>query len=393
LACLLVVFFAASVSMAQSLMTVRVEEHRESLRLARDDRDSSQQALALTRRNRTADSLPPASSHLETRSSRTQRCDRLCSCRSLSLKVWQWQMDSRVSGEPTDTEVGCSTQYVQVVNTSFCGFQQEIGALIAGPTPGTPLCPDSRRLQTNNRRPIVLSTRLRTLDLQPVLRFHQPFLQCIAVPPPLTRPGTYKRISFQTTISTTTQDGRVVDAYYETFNSLAHRQHSFWAAMSAPTDRPAISREPRDAVCFQQVRPSAALSDIDGSTPPPGSRIHVDFETTAEPLQVPRRFHTPRELDLYALRHPCCGFQPGVRRRHLRSQPAPRSNSTSLADRLMYRLAYRNSAPMSAGRESFVVADQVAASLVRNPESQRTPRLPSRVHLRLTPAIVVGSIA
>ena len=121
-------------------------------------------------------------------------------------------------------------------------------------------------------------------------------------------------------------------------------------------------------------------ADLDGSTAPPAGAPNScsNFGTnSAAPLEVPRRLGDARELDadrpdevpVAAFSPACSGGGTCI------PQPGTTQKLDSLADRLMYRLAYRN----FGDHESLVVNHSVTAgssvgrALVRDPQPDGTP--------------------
>src|SRR5229473_6459283 len=272
-----------------------------------------------------------------------------------------------VTGAPPDTNgtVG-ATQYVQWVNTSFAIFNKSSGALIAGPTAGNTLWSGfGGGCQTNNDGdPVVLYDKAAQRWV-----FSQfsvtttPYLQCIAVSTTSDATGTYNRYSFQYgNFDDYPKMGVWSDGYYETFNMF--NGNTFVGADACAYNRTAmLAGSAATQVCFQQGSSVGGLlpSDIDGTTAPPAGspnymvyfgtnnlnlfKFHVDFNTPANST-----FTGPTVIPVAAF-SPLCGGGTCV----------PQSGTTqqldSLADRLMYRLAYRN----LGTHESLVVNHSVAA--------------------------------
>ncbi|HYL12830.1 MAG TPA: hypothetical protein VEV41_07330, partial [Terriglobales bacterium] len=274
-----------------------------------------------------------------------------------------------VNGAPPDTNgaVG-TTQYVQWVNTSFAIFNKSTGALISGPTPGNTLWSGfGGGCQTrNDGDPIVLYDKLanRWVFSQFSVPSTGPYLQCIAVSTSADATGTYNRYSFQ---YNNTDDypkmGVWPDAYYETFN-MFDAQGAFLGADVCAYNRTAmLNGTAATQVCFQQGTSVGGLlpADLDGTTvPPAGSpnymlfygtndlnlfKFHVDFTTPTN-----SSFTGPTVIPVAAFT-PLCNGGTCV------PQPGTTNQLDSLADRLMYRLAYRN----LGTHESLVVNHSVAA--------------------------------
>jgi hypothetical protein len=273
-----------------------------------------------------------------------------------------------ITGAPPDTEgtVG-ATQYVQWVNTSFAIFNKTNGALIAGPTAGNTLWSGfGGGCQTNNDGdPIVLYDKIAQRWIFSQFSVSTtPYLQCIAVSTTSDATGTYNRYSFQYTDFDDYPKMSVwPDAYYETFNMFAGGT-TFAGADACAYNRAAMmAGTTATQVCFQQSTAVGGLlpSDLDGTTPPPAGspnymmyfgtnnlnlyKFHVDFTTPTNST-----FTGPTVINVAAF-SPVCGGGTCI------PQPGTSNTVDSLADRLMYRLAYRN----FGSHESLVVNHSVVA--------------------------------
>jgi hypothetical protein len=272
-----------------------------------------------------------------------------------------------VNSAPPDTNgaVG-STQYVQWVNSSFAVFNKSTGALIAGPTAGNSLWTGfGGGCETNNDGdPIALYDKLANRWV--LTQFSvttTPFLQCVAVSTTSDATGTYNRYSFQySNFDDYPKMGVWPDAYYITFNMF--NGNTFVGSDACAYDRNAmLNGQPATQVCFQQGSSVGGLlpSDLDGTTAPPAGspnflvffgsnnlnlfKFHVDFATPGNST-----FTGPTVIPVAAFTALCNG-----------GTCVPQSGTSqqldSLADRLMYRLAYRN----FGTHESLVVNHSVVA--------------------------------
>ncbi len=272
-----------------------------------------------------------------------------------------------VTGAPPDTNgtVG-ATQYVQWVNTSFAIFNKSTGALISGPTAGNTIWSGfGGGCQNNNDGdPVVLYDKLANRWV-----FSQfsvtttPYLQCIAVSTTSDATGTYNRYSFQySNFDDYPKMGVWPDAYYETFNMF--NGNTFVGADACAYNRSAmLAGTTATQVCFQQGSSVGGLlpSDLDGTTAPPAGspnymlyfgtnnlnlyKFHVDFTTPSNST-----FTGPTVINVAAFNALCNGGT-------CVPQPSVTQQLDSLADRLMYRLAYRN----LGNHESLVVNHSVTA--------------------------------
>jgi len=273
-----------------------------------------------------------------------------------------------VTGAPPDTEgtVG-ATQYVQWVNTSFAIFNKSTGALISGPSAGNTLWSGfGGGCQTNNDGdPIVLYDKLAQRWIFSQFSVSTtPYLQCIAVSTTSDATGTYNRYSFQySNFDDYPKMGVWPDAYYETFNMFAGGT-TFVGADACAYDRNAmLAGTSATQVCFQQGTSVGGLlpSDFDGTAAPPAGspnymlyfgtnnlnlyKFHVDFTNPSNST-----FTGPTVISVASF-SALCGGGTCV------PQPSTTQKLDSLADRLMYRLAYRN----FGSHESLVVNHSVVA--------------------------------
>ncbi len=273
-----------------------------------------------------------------------------------------------VTGAPPDTNgtVG-ATQYVQWVNTSFAIFNKSNGALISGPTAGNTIWSGfGGGCQTNNDGdPIVTYDKLAQRWVFSQFSVSTtPYLQCIAVSTTSDATGTYNRYSFQySNFDDYPKMSVWPDAYYVTFNMFAGGT-TFVGADACAYDRAAmLAGTTATQICFQQGTSVGGLlpADLDGTTAPPSGspnylmyfgtnnlnlfKFHVDFTTPANSA-----FTGPTVINVAAFSPLCAGGT-------CVPQPSVTQQLDSLADRLMYRLAYRN----FGSHESLVVNHSVVA--------------------------------
>jgi hypothetical protein len=273
-----------------------------------------------------------------------------------------------VNSAPPDTNgaVG-ATQYVQWVNSSFAVFNKTTGALIAGPTGGNALWSGfGGGCQTNNDGdPVVLyDKQAQRWVFSQFSVSTTPFLQCIAVSTTSDATGTFNRYSFQySNFDDYPKMGVWSDGYYETFNMF--NGNTFVGADACAYNRTAmLAGQSATQICFQKGSSVGGLlpSDLDGTTPPgAGSpnyvvnfgtnrlnlyKFHVDFATPANST-----FTGPTAITVAAFTPLCNGGTCVV-------QPSTTQRLDSLADRMMYRLAYRN----LGSHESLVANHSVAVT-------------------------------
>ncbi len=269
---------------------------------------------------------------------------------------------------PPDTNgaVG-ATQYVQWVNESFAVFNKSTGALVYGPAAGNTLWSGfGGGCQSNN-------------DGDPIAQYDKaanrwvlsqfsvsttPYLQCVAVSTTSDATGSYNRYAFQEpNFNDYPKMGVWSDGYYASFNMF--NGNTFVGGRACAFDRTAMmSGAAATQVCFQLSSAYGGLlpSDLDGTTAPPAGspdyfvnfgtnslnvwKFHVNFATPSSST-----FTGPTNLPVASFTAACSGGGTCI------PQSGTRQKLDSLADRLMYRLAYRN----RAGVESLVVNHSVKA--------------------------------
>jgi IPT/TIG domain len=281
---------------------------------------------------------------------------------------------------PPDTNgaVG-ATQYVQWVNESFAVFNKVDGSLAFGPAAGNTLWKGfGGGCQTNNDGdPIVQYDKIANRWVMTQFSVSTtPYLQCVAVSTTSDATGTYNRYSFSygtVQFNDYPKLGVWPDAYYVSFN-IFNNGSTFAGSKACAYDRASmLAGAPATQVCFQLSSSFGGLlpSDLDGASaslqsggvarPPAGSpnyflnfgsnslnlwKFHVDFATPANST-----FTGPTSM-------PVAAFTPACNGGTCIPQPSTRQQLDSLADRLMYRLAYRHFAD---GHESLVVNHSVTA--------------------------------
>ena len=270
---------------------------------------------------------------------------------------------------PPDTNgaVG-ATQFVQWVNESFAVFNKTTGALVMGPVAGNSVWAGfGGGCETNNDGdPIVQYDKINNRWILTQFSVSTtPYLQCVAVSTTSDATGTYNRYSFNYGSSEFPDYPKVgvwPDAYYISFNMFTS---TFTGAQVCAYDGAAMRAGAAAAqVCFHLSSAYGGLlpSDLDGpSLPPAGSpnfflnfgtnslnlwKFHVDFANPANSTLT-----GPTNIAVAAFTAACRGGGACI------PQPNTSQKLDSLADRLMYRLAYRNFGAF----ESLVVNHSVTA--------------------------------
>jgi hypothetical protein len=292
------------------------------------------------------------------------------------------------TGAPSDPEgaVG-DTQYVQWVNTRLSIYDKASGALLLGPVPGNALfagmkgSPGADACRDSNwGDPIVQYDKLarRWIMTQfawdPANTDTGPYYQCIAVSTSPDATGNYYRYAWEIRNSA----GAIVfndypklavwpDAYYFTWVLFENATAGgYLGPRACGLERaPVLAGGSPRARCydFGTAYGPVLPSDLDGSTPPPASSpnymMSLDFgddgrgdhlfmwrfsftaATVTDAITIPVSPFTIGCPSLYG--GPCI------------RQPSPGEKLDALADRLMYRLAYRN----FGNREALVVNHSV----------------------------------
>jgi hypothetical protein len=277
---------------------------------------------------------------------------------------------------PPDTNgaVG-ATQYVQWVNESFAVFDKATGALVAGPTTGNTVWSGfGGGCQSNNDGdPIVQYDKAANRWILTQFSVSTtPFLQCVAVSTTSDATGSYNRYAFSyANFPDYPKLGVWPDAYYISFNSF--NGNTFVGALLCAYDRAKmLAGAAATQQCFQLSSSFGGVlpSDLDGSTAPPAGapnafvnfgtnslnlwRFHVDFTTPANTTLT-----GPINLAVAAFSPACSGGA-------CVPQPSTHEKLDSLADRLMYRFAYRNGTTASAAETAVVNHSVTVATSKRN---------------------------
>jgi hypothetical protein len=298
---------------------------------------------------------------------------------------------------PPDTNgaVG-KTQYVQWVNESFAVYDKATGTKVAGPLTGNTLFQALGSTHPcfvhNDGDPIAQYDKL--ADRWVLTQFSvtsgstQKYWQCVAVSATSDATGAYNVYAFDygtVQFNDYPKLGIWPDGYYITFN-IFNNGSTFAGSKLCAYDRASmIAGTAAKQVCFQLSSAFGGLlpADLDGLTPPPAGAPETFVAFDVNDLQVWKMSNVnytagtatltgPVTVPTAAFAAACSGGGTCI----------PQSGTTqkldSLADRLMYRLAYRN----FGDHESLVVNHSVTAGSsvgvrwyeLRNP-STGTPTL------------------
>lgn len=284
------------------------------------------------------------------------------------------QYGFNVQYAPPDTtgDVG-ATQYVQWVNVSFAVFRKSDGLLVYGPAAGNTLWSGfgGPCEQFNDGDPIVQYDQFAQRWI--MTQFAVPggaagYWQCVAVSQTSDATGAYHRYAFQYNQFPDFPKLSVwPDAYYITFNMFAS---SFTGARLCAYDRAKmLAGLPATQQCFQLSTSYGSVlpADVDGPAPPLASPNYMLTDGTNSLLMwkfkvdwaVPSNttLTGPTTIPVAAFSHPC----PTTSRGACVPQPGTNQKLESLADRLQYRLAYRN----FGTHESLVVTQPVNVGTTR----------------------------
>jgi hypothetical protein len=274
-----------------------------------------------------------------------------------------------VNSAPPDTNGAVGpNHYVQIVNQDFAIFNKS-GTPIYGPVPTNTLWSGfGGGCQSNNDGDATVSYD-RAADRWVFQQFSvstTPYLECVAVSKTGDPTGQYYRYSFQySNFPDYPKLGVWPDAYYVTFNLFASSTGPFVGPEICAWDRAKmLAGQPATQQCKTLGTNDGGMlpSDSDGATPPPAGapnpivefgtndllvyKFHVDWSNTANTALT-----GPTTLPVAAFTPACNGGGTCI----------PQSGTTqqldSLADRLMYRLEYRN----FGDHDSLVVNHSIAA--------------------------------
>lgn len=295
---------------------------------------------------------------------------------------------SDITAAPPDANgaVG-ETQYVQWVNTRMAVFDKATGALQLGPMAGNTVFAgftgsagaDACRL-SNNGDPIAQYDKqakrwlLTQFAWAPGNDATGPYYQCIALSTTADARGSYFRYVLDVRLSGATiafpdypKVGVWPDAYYFTFVLFANATTGgFLGPQACGFDRAAMLTGGAVLVRCTSLGTAFGVllpSDLDGNTAPPAGSpnflmsLDSNADGSGDHLFL-WRFSFSRSSISSALSLPVAPFTiacPSFNGGACIEQPAPGERLAALADRLMYRLAYRN----FGNREALVVNHSV----------------------------------
>ncbi len=281
---------------------------------------------------------------------------------------------------PPDTNGSAGlTQYVQWVNESFAVFDKSTHALVKGPIAGNQLWKNlGGGCATNNDGdPIAQYDKVNNRWVLTQFSVStKPYMQCFAVSQTSDATGAYNLYAFtEPNFNDYPKTAVWADGYYTTYNMFSG--NSFAGGRACAYNAAAMrAGTAATEVCFQLSSAYGGIlpADLDwapNSTlqmPPSGSpeyvvnfgtnslnlwKFHPNFATPASST-----FTGPTKITVAAFTSACGGGA-------CIPQPGTSQQLDSLADRLMYRLAYSN----ISGQESLVVNHSVKVSSAKKSET------------------------
>src|SRR5215472_2617960 len=260
---------------------------------------------------------------------------------------------------PPDTNLAVgATQVVQWVNESFGVFSKS-GALLAGPTAGNTLFQALGATHPcavhNDGDPIAqfdkAANRWVLTQFSVTSGSSQGFWQCVAVSQTSDATGAYNVYAFNygtVQFNDYPKLGVGPNAYYVTYN-IFNNGSAFAGSKLCALDRTSmLAGQPATQICFQLSNAFGGVlpADLDGLTPPPAGspEYFLNFGTNSLNLWTVSNLNftngtgtisAPTNLPVAAFAAACNGGT-------CISQLGTNQKLDSLADRLMYRLAYRN---------------------------------------------------
>lgn len=260
-----------------------------------------------------------------------------------------------VQSAPPDTSgaVG-KTQYVQMVNSSFAVFDKTTGNAVYGPVANNTLFSGfGGACETQNDGDGIVQydkAADRWVLSQFAVPTNGPYYQCIAVSQTSDATGAWNRYAFQYSgFNDYPKMGIWPDGYYVTFNMFDGTSNAFLGAQVCAMDRAKmLTGAAATQQCVQMSSSYGGVlpSDLDGSTPPPAGspnylinvgsnnlnlwKFHVDWTTPSN-----TSLSAPTAIPVTAFNEACSGGT-------CIPQPGTTTQLDSLADRMMFRAAYRN---------------------------------------------------
>ena len=283
---------------------------------------------------------------------------------------------------PPDTngEVG-STQYVQIVNEGYQVFNKSTGASVLGPVSITTIWSGFGGVceLAGDGDPVVLYDQLANRwVVSQFAGLSVPTDECVAVSTTSDATGSYNRYGFH--LGTNFFDyphlGVWPDAYYMSMNVFNTAGTAFLGPQPFAFDRTAMLAGASATFITTGITGGSSEetylpSDLDGSTPPPSGAPNTFVEWPNGGVYKVFHFHvdfaTPSNstFTLFA-NPPAAGFTAlCLTTRACVPQPGVPSNSylDAIADRFMFRLAYRNFGDQEAVVTNYTVSSGGVAGI------------------------------
>jgi hypothetical protein len=281
-----------------------------------------------------------------------------------------------VNAAPPDTDMAVGPSHiVQIVNSAIAIFDKSGGKLF-GPTPTNALWTGFGGGCEANDDGDGVVVYDQAADRFVISQFSvktAPFLQCVAVSATSDPKGSYFRYAFpETDFPDYPKMGVWPDAYYETFNMFSATTGKFVGARACAFDRSnMLAGAPATQVCYQTSKSFGGLlpASVDGGMAPIAGtpnyvmsfglnrlnlwRFHSGFGTPTTPATPPGFTGPINVTGVTAFAAACGGGGTCI------PQPGTTQQLDSLADRLMYRLAYRN----FGDHESLVLNHSVTVTM------------------------------
>ena len=276
----------------------------------------------------------------------------------------------QVQSFPADTTGAAgSTQYVQWVNTSVLVIDKTSKQPVLGPVDGRVLWRGfgGNCEQFNDGDPIVLFDRLANRWVMSQFAVSgTPYSQCIAISTTADATGTYNRYEFQyQDFNDYGKFGIWPDGYYASFNMFGSDNKFQGSKVCAFERAKMLGGDPARMICFDVSGQGGLVpSDLDGTVHPPAGAPNYVMNIGSDRLNLWRfkadwatpsasALSGPASIATAPYKQACVtGPTPGT----CIVQPNTTQRLDSLADRLMYRLAYRN----FGSHESLVATHSVA---------------------------------
>lgn len=258
------------------------------------------------------------------------------------------------SAPPDTTGAVGATQYVQWVNSAFAVFDKATGAVVYGPAAGNTLFTGfgGRCEATNDGDPVVMydkaAGRWVMMQFAVTNGATAGYFQCVAVSQTSDATGAWNRYAFQYTgFNDYPKAGVWPDGYYVAYN-IFNGGTTFAGAKVCAFDRQQmLAGLPATQQCFQLSTAYGGLlpADLDGSTPPAAGTPNFFANLSTNKLNLWKfsvnwatpassTFTGPTAVPVTAFTAACNGGT-------CIPQSGTGNKLDSLADRLMFRLAYR----------------------------------------------------